>query len=169
MLDQILATRSIVEHRGLQLARHIELVKPREKDGLDLLLLVALGDQVAAQDFEPALACPNLLPEVRRAMSGLRVHRVARCAVVALVERQEHGGRAVELGHHVNLAVAHREVHECAARKFLEKEAFTLDLPMRRHLPEPFDAGRLHGGVGVQSFGDGVGDDGLAFFFQQFH
>ena len=40
---------------------------------------------------------------------------------------------------------------------------------MRRHLPEPFDAGRLHGGVRIQTFRDGVGDDGLAFFLQQFH
>ena len=40
---------------------------------------------------------------------------------------------------------------------------------MLRHVAEPFDAGRLHGGVGVEAFGDGVGDDGLPFFFQQFH
>ena len=39
---------------------------------------------------------------------------------------------------------------------------------MLRHVAEPFDAGRLHGGMGVQALGDGVGDDGLAFFFQQF-
>ena len=39
---------------------------------------------------------------------------------------------------------------------------------MRRHVAEPFDAGGLHGGVGVQALGDGVGDDGLAFFLQQF-
>ena len=38
---------------------------------------------------------------------------------------------------------------------------------MRRHLAEPFDAGVLHGGVGVQAFGDGVGDDGLALLLQQ--
>ena len=37
------------------------------------------------------------------------------------------------------------------------------------HVAEPFDAGGLQGGVGVQAAGDGVGDDGLAFFFQQFH
>ena len=42
-------------------------------------------------------------------------------------------------------------------------------VPMLRHVAEPFDAGGLHGGVGVQAFGDGVGDDGLAFLFQQFH
>ena len=40
---------------------------------------------------------------------------------------------------------------------------------MFRHIAEPFDAGGLQGGVRVQPFGDGVGDDGLAFFFQQFN
>lgn len=39
--------------------------------------------------------------------------------------------------------------------------------PMRRHVPEPFDPGRLHWRVGVQSLGDGVGDDGLALLRQQ--
>ncbi len=37
------------------------------------------------------------------------------------------------------------------------------------HIAEPFDAGGLQGGVRVQTFGDGVGDDGLAFLFQQFN
>ena len=40
---------------------------------------------------------------------------------------------------------------------------------MRRHLPQPLDAGRLHGRIGVQALGDGVGDDGLALFLQKFH
>ena len=40
--------------------------------------------------------------------------------------------------------------------------------PMRRHIAQPFDAGGLHGGVRVQPLGDGVGDDGVAFLFQQF-
>jgi hypothetical protein len=38
---------------------------------------------------------------------------------------------------------------------------------MRRHIPKPFDAGRLHARIGIQPLGDGVGDDGLAFLFQQ--
>ncbi len=50
-----------------------------------------------------------------------------------------------------------------------DDSSYGRDGPPRRHLAEPFDAGRLHGGVGVEAFGDGVGDDGLAFFFQQFH
>ena len=40
---------------------------------------------------------------------------------------------------------------------------------MLRHIPQPIDAGRFQGGVGVQAPGDGVGDDGLALFFQQLH
>jgi len=38
---------------------------------------------------------------------------------------------------------------------------------MRRDIAEPRDAGRLCGSVWVEAFGDGVGDDGLAFFFEQ--
>jgi hypothetical protein len=40
---------------------------------------------------------------------------------------------------------------------------------MRRHVAEPFDAGRLRWSVGVQALGDGVGDDGLALFLQQLY
>ncbi len=36
------------------------------------------------------------------------------------------------------------------------------------HIAEPLDA-EASGGLRVQAFGDGVGDDGLAFFFQQFN
>ena len=38
---------------------------------------------------------------------------------------------------------------------------------MRRDLPQPFDAGIAHGGVGVQAFGDRMTDDGLTFLFEQ--
>ena len=34
--------------------------------------------------------------------------------------------------------------------------------PMFRHITKPFDARRFHGGVWIQAFGDGVGDDRLA-------
>ncbi len=44
-------------------------------------------------------------------------------------------------------------------------EAF--DIPLRRHFAQPLDAGVFHRGVGVEALGDGVGDDGLAFFLQQ--
>ena len=84
---------------------------------VDLLLLVPLGDEVAAEDFQPAFALPDLLPEVGRAVPARRVHRVARRAVVALVEGQEHGRRPVQPGRHVDFAVAHGEMHQRPAGK----------------------------------------------------
>ena len=38
---------------------------------------------------------------------------------------------------------------------------------MLRNLAQPFDAGILHPGCGVEALGDGVGDDGLALFLEQ--
>jgi hypothetical protein len=68
VLDEVLAAGPVAQHRGLELAGHVELVEAREDEPDDLLLLVALGDEVAAEDLEPALARPDLLPQVRRAV-----------------------------------------------------------------------------------------------------
>lgn len=38
---------------------------------------------------------------------------------------------------------------------------------MRRHVSEPWDAGRFGGGVGVESLGDGLSDNGLAFLGEE--
>ena len=38
---------------------------------------------------------------------------------------------------------------------------------MRRNLAEPFDAGILHGRVGIQALGDGVADERGALLLQQ--
>ena len=38
---------------------------------------------------------------------------------------------------------------------------------MRRHLAQPLDAGVLHGHVGVEALGDGVGDHRLPLLLQQ--
>ena len=75
VLDQVLAARPFRQHGGLQLARGVELVEAREDDLLDLLLLVLLGDQIAAQDLQPALALPDLFPEVGGAVPAVRVQR----------------------------------------------------------------------------------------------
>ena len=83
VLDEVLSARPVVEHCGLEFARHVELMKPRKDDLFDLLLLVALGDEVAAQNFQPAFARPYLLPQIRCPMPALRVHRIARRAIVA--------------------------------------------------------------------------------------
>ena len=88
VLDQVFPARPFGEHGGAQLAGGVELVIAGEDQRLDLLLRVPLRDDVAAEDFEPAVALPDLLPQVARRMP-VRVRRVARAAVVALVERQE--------------------------------------------------------------------------------
>ena len=117
VLDQVLAARPVVEHGPLELAGDVELMVTGEDDVLDLLLLVALGDQVAAQDFQPALPSPYLLPEIGRPVATCRVDRITRRAFVAQVEGQERRGRAGELGHHMDFAVAHREMHQCTGRE----------------------------------------------------
>ena len=38
---------------------------------------------------------------------------------------------------------------------------------MRRHIAQPLHPGVFHRGVGVETFGDGVADDGLALFLEQ--
>ena len=117
MLHEVPGTRSVGEHGRLQLACHIELMKTRKDDGLDLLLVVTLGDEVPAQDLEPAIARPHLLPEVRRAVAACGIHWIAGGPVVALIEGQERGSRTGQPGDHVDFAIAHGEVHHRTARK----------------------------------------------------
>jgi hypothetical protein len=66
MLNQIALARPFVEHVGHQGARRGELVIARKDDRLRLLLVIALADEVAVHDVEPALACPHFLPQVGR-------------------------------------------------------------------------------------------------------
>ena len=40
-------------------------------------------------------------------------------------------------------------------------------IPMCRNLPQPRQAGVLHGGIRVQALGDGVGDQRAALFLKQ--
>ena len=77
VLHQIFAARAVRQHGGLELARHIKLVVAGEDDLLDLLFLVPLGDEVAAQDFQPAFALPDLFPEIGRAVAAVGVDRIA--------------------------------------------------------------------------------------------
>ena len=117
VLNQVLAAGAIAHHGGLELARHVELVIAREDDFLNLLLGVALGNQVAAQNLQPAFPCPHLLPQIRSPVATQRIGRVTRSAVVAQIERQKNRGRAIEPGHHVSLFVAHRKMHQRPRRE----------------------------------------------------
>src|SRR4051812_44859799 len=109
MLDQELATSPLGLDRSLELSRGVELVVAGEDDAPDLPLGVPPSNEVAAEDFKPALAFPDFLPEIAGRMP-LRVRRVAIAAIVPLVEGQEAGGGSGELRSRVDFAVAHREV-----------------------------------------------------------
>jgi hypothetical protein len=87
-----------------------------------------LADAVAAEDLEPALALPDLFPEVGGAVATGGIPRIAGAAVVALVEGQEGGSLPFEPGRHVDLGVAHREMDEGAAGEGQER----LDRPALR-------------------------------------
>jgi hypothetical protein len=41
------------------------------------------------------------------------------------------------------------------------------ELPVRRYVADPVDAGGLHGDGGVEAFGDGLGDEGLALLLEE--
>ncbi len=60
----------------------------------------------------------------------------------------------------VVLALGDPRLHRCG--KFEARH-----IPMRRHLAQPRHPGILHRCIGVQAFGDGVGNGGLALFGQQ--
>jgi hypothetical protein len=52
VLDEVVRAGSISEDRRLELSGDVELMETGEDDFLDLFLLAALADEVAAQDFE---------------------------------------------------------------------------------------------------------------------
>jgi hypothetical protein len=104
VLDQVLPAGPSSSTVADQLPGDVELVVAGEDDGLDLLLRVPLGDQVAAQDLQPALPLPDLLPEVGGAVP-VGLSGIALAAVVAPVERQEGRRRACQPGGHVDLAL----------------------------------------------------------------
>ena len=76
MLDEVVFARAGRLGVGFNLAHGIPLVKAREDhDGLcHLLSLRSLAGDVdvneARQDVEPGVTLPDLLPEIRRAMTG---------------------------------------------------------------------------------------------------
>ena len=149
VLDEVPASGAVRQHGRLQLPRDVQLVVAREDDPRDLLLGVALGDEVAAEDLEPALARPDLLPEVRGTVPA-RIDGVALAAAVAQVERQELRGRARKARDHVHLVVADGEVHQRAARK---REQGLRRLPLRVRVAVE--------AVLVDGVGDALGEIGL--------
>src|SRR6266436_3301721 len=99
MLNEELAACPFFQKLGLQPPGAIELVVAGESDADDLLFVVAPGHQIAPDDLQPAIALPDLLPEVAGAVTG-GIGRVSLRAVVTLVEGQKSGRRTSKLGRH---------------------------------------------------------------------
>src|SRR5262249_31950058 len=62
VLDEVFLPGAFGENGRLELPRRVKLVEAREYDSVDLLLVVALRDDVAAQDLKPTLALPDRFP-----------------------------------------------------------------------------------------------------------
>ncbi len=69
VLDQVLAAGALGLDGLLQLSRYGKLVVAREDVRGELLFVIALRYQVAAQDFKEARPLPNLLPQVAGAVA----------------------------------------------------------------------------------------------------
>ena len=120
MLDQVLLTWTFCLDCFNQLSGDTQLVEAREKHPVDFVLLVALGCQVAAKDFQPAFAFPDLFPEVSRLMAitqWIALAAVFATWIAAFIEREEEGLEALELCGHLHFPVADGEMNQRSARE----------------------------------------------------
>src|ERR1700693_3353738 len=113
MLDEIVLSWTARASVGFQLPNHLQLVIAGKNEGLLLLLLVPLEMHEAGEDVEPAIALPDLLPEIGGLMA-VWIGRVARTVVIALVKRQKERLIAFEFGGHKDAIRVDREVNQCA-------------------------------------------------------
>ena len=145
MLHQILPARPLRQHRALQFPRHLKLMIPRKNHPLHLPLLIPLRDQIAPQDFQPALPCPHLLPQIRRAMPARCIHRIPRRPFVAQIEGQKIRRLPRQPRHHRHRAIAHREMHQRPARESQQRLALRLAIQpiLVDRIPDPLREIRL--------------------------
>jgi len=111
VLDQVFMSGSFGKHRCQQLAGGVQLLIAGEDHTGDLLLFVTSGNQIAADDLQPALPLPDLLPQVGGTMATL-VSRVARRTVIPLVEGKENCGRPLQPGGHPDFRIADRKMDQ---------------------------------------------------------
>ena len=118
MLDQVPQTGAFLQHGLEQQAGHGQLVVAGEDDAADLLFLVALGDAIAAENLQPAVAFPHFLPEIGGAVPfhhRITGPAVGSSGVATPVEGQELGAGSLETSGHLHIPIAHGEMHQGAA------------------------------------------------------
>ena len=117
VLDQVAPPDSPLGDVGQELSHNLELVESRpnldtaDSPGLPVLGLDDLG--VVLDDVGEAVAGEHLLPQVV-CLQAVGVGRVARGVAPALVEGQEPGRRAPEVGTEADLVVVDGEVYEAS-------------------------------------------------------
>jgi len=117
MLDEVALAGPFLAGDRLQPADGVPLVIARE----DRRAVAKLGGvrravagcdvDEAAEEVQPRVACPHLLPQVARAVAG-RVGRVALAAGIAAVERQEASLWPGQASRHLDELGIDGEVHE---------------------------------------------------------
>ena len=156
MLNQVALAGALLQHIGYQLPGDIKLVITREDESAELLLLVALADEIAAEDFQPAIALPDFLPQVIGGEAE-RIGRIARAAGMAPVEGQENRVGAGQLGAHHHFRLTDGEMHQCPAgegQQWFDVTTFRLRMTVETVLVDGiadalgevgFEFGRGHG------------------------
>ena len=114
MFDQVFAARPFRQHRRQQPARRIQLMVARENPALQALLVITHRHQIAAQDFQPAIALPDFFPKIGGG-GAIRVVRIARAEVSAPIEGQEFAVWPGQQRAHLHFAIAGGEMHQRAA------------------------------------------------------
>ncbi len=158
MLEEIFTSRPFREDRLDQLAGGVELMVAGKDEPHDLFLLIPLGDEIAADDLQPAFPLQHFFPEVSGAMAAFRIGGVAGRAAIALIEGQKTGFRAGQLGRHVDFHVADGEVDQGTARKG-EKRLYPASLALAfRVAVEAVLVDGVVNGLGVIGLEFGGGD-----------
>ena len=122
MLDQVAFTGAVIACVAHQPAHAIELLvarkyqEPPARPAPAIVLHLDLVDELP-DEIEDAIAGPDPLPQVvgGEAHTGGRDRRISSAAEAPLVEGQEPGSGAGELGGHEHLFRIHREVGEAAS------------------------------------------------------
>ena len=128
VLDKVRSAYSLPQRRPKQRVDRVDLVVTREQQhGRERFLacpevgrfLDLDGDELA-QDVEEDFPGQNVVPEIGGGVPPGDVRRVARAGAAlavldALVERQESGLRAFQLGGHAHLVAGQREEHQGTA------------------------------------------------------
>jgi len=113
VLDEVVVASSVEAGVREKLEDRVPLMEAREDDRA--LPSVVLGDvDESAQDVEPVVALPDVLPQVRSGVLAAGAGRVALAVVLVAVERQERRLLAREPGGEINLVCVEGEVGDGA-------------------------------------------------------